>query len=52
MLVFGLDSSNKQRMWLHEIVWALSCDFPLSFWRWRYIGMKPAKALMPKEGNV
>ena len=50
--IFGLDSNKEWRMWLFERAWALSCNLLLCFWRWRWIGIRPAIALIPKDGDV
>ena len=47
-----LVSIRDRSMWLWGREWALSCDLPLSFWRWRLIGMSPAMALMPDDGDI
>jgi len=39
-------------VWLDSGVEILSWCLLLSFWRWRWIGIKPAIVLIPKEGGV
>ena len=43
---------NNLRMWLAGREWALNWDLLLSFCRCKWIGISPAIASMPYEGNV
>ena len=52
LYMVSLDSSSDWRMWLGERVWALSCDLPLSFWRWRWMGIRLAMVLISNKSNV
>ena len=47
-----LASSRNLKIWLLGKEWALSCDLPLSFWRWSLIGTRSIIASMPKEREV
>ena len=47
-----LDSSSNLKIWLWGREWALSCTLLLSFWRCRWMGIRPTMALIPNEGKV
>ena len=49
IIVFALGSMRERRIWLEEYVCAQSCNLPLSFWRWRLIGIRSAMASMPND---
>ena len=48
----GLLSNSDLMMWFVGRVCSLSWDLPLSFWRYRRIGIRPAIASMPYKGDV
>jgi len=39
-------------MWLEGSEYALSCDLPPVFYRWRLIGVRPAMASIPINGAI
>ena len=47
-----LFSIRDLRIWLAERAWALSWDLLLSFWRCKWIGMRPAMASIPTNRAV
>jgi len=47
-----LDSSSNLKMWLWGREWALSYTLLLSFWRCRWMGIRPTMASIPNEGEV
>ena len=48
----GLLSKSDLMIWLAGRVWPLSCDLPLSFWRWRQIGIRPVITSILYEGDI
>ena len=48
----GLLSINDLIRWLVGRVCTLNWDLPLSFWRWRWIGMSPAITSIPYKGDI
>jgi len=43
---------RDQMIWLEGSEWAWSWDLPLSFWRWRLIGMSPVIASIPNVRDI
>ena len=52
MLEECLNSNNKLIMWFSDKNWVLSCSLPLSFWRYKHIGIRLAIASMPNDEEV
>ena len=53
LLVFEcFDSNNNLIMWFSGSDWVLSCSLPLSFYKYRWIGIRPVIASIPNEGEV
>jgi len=50
--VLELLSISKWRIWLAEREYALSCDLPLSFCKFKWMGIRPAIASTPNDGDV
>ena len=48
----GLDSRRDLKMWLWGRECALSCDLPLSFYRCKWMRMRPAITSIQKEAKV
>jgi len=46
------ESMRERIRWLEGKLYAWSWKRPLSFWRWRLMGIKPAKASILYEGEV
>ena len=43
---------REWRIWFDGTEWAQSCDLPLSFLKWRLIGIRPMIASTPDDREV